>query len=156
MKEPIAREVEGIDLNLHLLTGMDEPDVAVGDHGLDLKRSLGRNHYRERLSGSYHASNRMNGELLHDAIDGCGQALELGPLFRIDSAPILRDGFFVCLFQQRDGGVDLAKLALLDDDVLLKTDQILQFSQIDAFDANPLSRRPLWMSTRSRSTGMVA
>ena len=44
MQQPIAREVERIDLDLRLLSGVDEADVAVGEHGLDLELTLARDH----------------------------------------------------------------------------------------------------------------
>jgi hypothetical protein len=37
MKEPVAREFECVDLDFRVLTGMNEPDIAIGHPGLDLK-----------------------------------------------------------------------------------------------------------------------
>jgi hypothetical protein len=128
---------------------MDESDVAVGEHGLDLEMALARNHHGERLSRRNHASHRMNGELLHDAIDRRGQMLEFrAPLcldhvlrsarslllgFRecvIGRAPILRGGLFPRLLQQSDGRIGFAQPALLQDEILLKADEILKLGEI--------------------------
>src|SRR6266702_3930506 len=76
MEEPVAREVERIDLDLRLLSGMDEADVAVGEHGLDLELTLAWNHNNQRLRRRHHASHRVNGELLHDAVDRRSELLE--------------------------------------------------------------------------------
>src|SRR6267142_5610759 len=84
MKEPVACEVECVDLDLRLLCRMDESDVAVGEHGLDLEQALARNYHGERLSRRHHASHCMNGELLHDAVDRRGQMLKFRALVCLD------------------------------------------------------------------------
>jgi hypothetical protein len=37
MKQSVAAEVEGVDLDLSVLAGANEPDVAVQHHGLNLE-----------------------------------------------------------------------------------------------------------------------
>src|SRR5205085_9607744 len=69
MKETVAREVEGIDLDLRLLSRMNEPDVAVGEHGLDLELTLARNLDCERLRRRYHAAYGVNIAVLHVSVD---------------------------------------------------------------------------------------
>ena len=80
----------------------------------------------------------MNGELLHDAIDGRGQTLEFRAPFCLDHllrsarsfllgfrecvighAPILRGGPLLRLLQQRCGCIGFAQPALLQEEVLL-------------------------------------
>src|ERR1700736_3579260 len=84
MQEPVLREIEGVDLDLSLLPRMDESDVAVRKHRLDLKATLARHHHGKGLRGRYHASHRMNRKLLHDAIDWCRQHLEPRSPLRLD------------------------------------------------------------------------
>ena len=48
-QQAIAREIERVDLDRHLLPDLDETDVAVRDHRLNLKVGLGRYDGRERL-----------------------------------------------------------------------------------------------------------
>jgi hypothetical protein len=69
-----ACEIEGVDLDFHLLTGMDGSNIAVGYRGLDFELGLTRYHHRECLGRRHPASDRMDGELLNDAVDRCGQA----------------------------------------------------------------------------------
>ena len=41
VNEPVAGEVERVDLDLGVLPFMDEADIAVGDHRLDFKMAVG-------------------------------------------------------------------------------------------------------------------
>ena len=43
VQQPVAREVERIDLDRRVLPDFDEADVAVRDHRLDLEPALSRN-----------------------------------------------------------------------------------------------------------------
>src|SRR6266568_930685 len=150
MEEPVAREVERIDLDLRLLPRMDEPDVAVGEHGLDLELTLAWNHDGEHLRRRYYASHRVNRELLHDAVDRRSQMLKFRAPLRLDyflrsarrlllsfrkcvigGTPILRGGPFFRFLQQGNGRVGFAQPALLQDEILLKADQLLIFGEIE-------------------------
>jgi hypothetical protein len=48
-QQAIAREIERVDPDRHVLPDLDETDVAVRDHRLNLKVGLGRYHGHERL-----------------------------------------------------------------------------------------------------------
>ena len=74
MQQPVAGEVEGVDLDLGLLPGLDEADVAVRHHGLDLEAAVGGHHHQQRLRRRHHAADRVHGELLHHAVDRRGEA----------------------------------------------------------------------------------
>jgi len=93
----VAGEIEGVDLDFHLLAGMDESNIAVGYHGLDFELGLTRYHHRECLGRRHHASDRMDGELLNDAVDRCGHGLKLGSLLGLDLVLFEARGFLLCL-----------------------------------------------------------
>ena len=89
LQQAVAGEVEGIDLDLGLLPGVDEADVAVRHHGLDLELAVGRHHDQQRLRRRHDAADGVHGELLHDAVDRGGQLLQLGALLGLDQ--VLRE-----------------------------------------------------------------
>ena len=84
VQQPIAGEVEGIDLDLRFLPGMDKADVAVRDHRLDLEMAVRRHDDEQRLRRRHHAADGVDGELLHGAVDRRGQHLQPGLLLRLD------------------------------------------------------------------------
>src|SRR5262249_38047847 len=49
VKQAVAAEVEGVDLDLSVLAGVNEPDVAVQHHGLNLKVAVRRHDYEQSL-----------------------------------------------------------------------------------------------------------
>src|SRR5262249_8339891 len=97
VQQPIAREVEGIDLDLRWLALMDEADVAVVDHCLDFQVALLRNQDQQGLRRGDAAADGVNSQLLDDAVDRCGHYLKPHLLFRLDQglsqAPSLALGF---------------------------------------------------------------
>ena len=76
---------------------MDESNIAVGHYRLDFERGLTWNHHRECLNRRHYASDRVNDELLNDAIDRCGQALKLGSPLGLDPVLFKACGFLLCL-----------------------------------------------------------
>ena len=74
VEQAVSGEIEGIDLDLGLLAGVDEADVAVRHHRLDLELAVERHHHEQRLRRRHDAAHRMHRELLHDAVDRRGQA----------------------------------------------------------------------------------
>jgi hypothetical protein len=63
--EPVAGETEGVDLNFGGLAGMEEADIAVRHHGLDLKVAVERYDRHQLPRRRHHAADRVNRELLH-------------------------------------------------------------------------------------------
>jgi hypothetical protein len=70
MENPIAREVEGMDLDLGVLSGVNETDFVVRQRGFDLEVAMLWDHRGEHLGWRDDASHRMHGKLLDDAVDG--------------------------------------------------------------------------------------
>ena len=60
-----------------LLAGLDEADVAVGDHGLDLELAVGRHDHHQLLRRRHHAADGVDGKLLHHAVDRRGELCSL-------------------------------------------------------------------------------
>ena len=84
-KQAVTREIERIDFDARILSRMDETDVAVGQHGLDLDGGVIRHNNGERLGRRHHAADRMNRQLLHHAIDRRRQPLQLRAPLRPDN-----------------------------------------------------------------------
>ena len=84
MEQPVAGEIESVDLDLGGLSNVNEADVAVRDHRLDLKMTVVGTRAREPLGGGYDPAHSMDGELLNDAIDGRRQELQPCPLLGLD------------------------------------------------------------------------
>lgn len=63
---------------------MDEADIIVWHHGLDLEIIIGRYHNEERLPGRDHATDRVDRKLLDGSVNGGGQHLQFGPLLGLD------------------------------------------------------------------------
>ena len=80
MEQPVFGEVEGVDLDFGRLAGMDEPDILIRHFRFDLEVAVARHHFEQRLRGRHDAADRMHRELLHGAVDGRGQTLQLGAL----------------------------------------------------------------------------
>ena len=87
MQKAVAGEIEGVDLDLGFLSGVDKADVAVRDHGLDFQSAVARHDDQQRLGGRDDAAYRMDRKLLHHAVHGSGQQLKLGLLLRLDRDP---------------------------------------------------------------------
>ena len=64
--------------------GMDKADVAVRHHGLDFELAVARHDHQQRLRRRDDAADRVDRELLHDAVDRSGQQLKLGLLLGLD------------------------------------------------------------------------
>ena len=79
VNQPVAGEVEHIDLDLGFLADMNKTDVAVQYRSLDL-RWLSSVPCQQGLRGCDHAANRVYRKLLDGAGDRRGQNLKLGPL----------------------------------------------------------------------------
>jgi hypothetical protein len=56
-------------LILALLPGVDKANVTVRHHCLDFQPAVARHDYEQRLRRRDNATNRVNGELLHHAVD---------------------------------------------------------------------------------------
>ena len=84
VENAVPGEIEGVDLDLGVLAGTDEADVAVGHHRLDLELAVDRHQHEQRLRRRHDAADGVDGELLHDAVDRRGQQLQLGPLLGLD------------------------------------------------------------------------
>src|SRR5215467_14259795 len=84
MEKAIAGEIERIDLDLGVLPGDDESDIAVRYHCFNLKLAVTWDDDRERLRSRDHASDRMHCELLDGPSNWRGQNLQLGFLFGLD------------------------------------------------------------------------
>ena len=84
VQEAVAGEIEGVDLDLGFLPGVDKADVAVRHHGFDFQLAVVRYDHEQGLCRRDNAADGVDRELLHDAIDGRGQQLKLGPLLGLD------------------------------------------------------------------------
>ena len=77
-------EIEGVDLDLGILSGMDKTDVAVRHHGLDFQPAIARYDDEQGLRRGDDAADRMDRELLYHAVHGSGQQLKSGLLLGLD------------------------------------------------------------------------
>ena len=84
VQEPIAGEVEGVDLDLGFLSGLHKANIAVRHHGLDLQPAVAWYDDQQGLRGSDHAAHRMDRELLHHAVYRGGQLLKPCLLLGLD------------------------------------------------------------------------
>ena len=57
------------------LPDLNKTDVAVRNHRFALEVTANRDKHKQRFGGCDDTANRMHCELLHDAIDRCGQQL---------------------------------------------------------------------------------
>ena len=99
MEEPIAREVEGVDLDLDLLARMNEADVSVRNHRLDLKMAVGWRDDEQRLRRRHNAADRMHRKLLDHAVDRRWSGAAVGPLLRLDQILAQPSGLSLSLNQ---------------------------------------------------------
>src|SRR6516162_2405606 len=51
VKQAVAAEVEGVDLDLCVLAGVNEPDIAVQHHGLNLEAAVLRHDHEKACAG---------------------------------------------------------------------------------------------------------
>ena len=84
MQEAVAGKAESVDLDLGFLALMHKADIAVWHHGLDFEMAVLWNHHEQRLRRGHYAADRMDGELLHDAINWRGERLSFSALFGLD------------------------------------------------------------------------
>src|SRR5215469_16774400 len=84
MQQAVASEIEGIDLDLGSLSGVDEADIAVRHRGFNLEPAVARHDYQEGLCRRHHAANRVHRELLHHAVYRSRQQLQPGLLLGLD------------------------------------------------------------------------
>src|SRR5450759_1107157 len=111
-----------------------------------------RNDREQRLRRGYHAPDRVHGELLHHAIDRCRERLELGSSLGLDHVLSKTGGLLLCLGQLLKSGAAILRsglsagldeggnrsfgfvyVALLDHELLLKTDEVLVVGEILEF-----------------------
>ncbi len=45
MKYAIPREVESVDLDLHILANVNKADISIRDHGFDFEHRVGGHHH---------------------------------------------------------------------------------------------------------------
>ena len=84
MQEAVAGEIEGVDLDLGFMAGLDKADVAVRHHGFDFQPAVARYDHQQGLRRRDDAADGVDRELLHHAVDGSGQELKLGLLLGLD------------------------------------------------------------------------
>ena len=89
VQEAVACEIESVDFDFGLLPGVDKANVTVRHHCLDFQPAVARHDHEQRLRRRDNAANRVNGELLHHAVDRRGEQLKPGLLFSLDQ--ILRE-----------------------------------------------------------------
>src|SRR5450759_2638960 len=111
-----------------------------------------RNDREQRLRWGHYAPDRVHGELLHHAIDRCRERLELGSSLGLDhvlskagglllglgqllrsGAAVLRGGLSAGLDEGGNRGFGFVYVALLDHELLLKTDEVLELGEILEF-----------------------
>jgi hypothetical protein len=98
VQQPVAREREGIDLDLGLLALGDKADVAVGNHRFDLELTILRHGHGERLHRRHHAADGVHRDPLHDA-DRRRELLKIAALFRLDDVLLEAGDFLLGLGQ---------------------------------------------------------
>lgn len=86
-RAPIAGVVEGMDLDLGVLFGVNEAGVVVRQRGFDLEMAILRDHDCEHLGRRDDAAYRMHGKLLDAAVDGDDEILELRSPVGFDLIP---------------------------------------------------------------------
>src|SRR5262249_51445728 len=84
VQEAVAGEIESVDLDLGVLSGLDKADVAVGHHGLDFEPAVAGHDHQQRLRRGDHAADGVDRELLHHALHGSGELLKPGLLLGLD------------------------------------------------------------------------
>ena len=139
------------------LSGLDEADVAVRDHRLDLQPAVARHHDQQGLRRRDHAADRVDRELLHHAVDRRRQALQPGLLLGLDQflgeparlllglgefvgqrVPVFGRGLVARLADRRHRRLGFLQMALLDGELLLLLDQQLQRLEIGELRAQVL------------------
>ena len=77
MQQAIAGEVEGVDLDLCSLSGVDETDVAVRHHGFDFEMAVVRDNGEQSLCRRYDPAHGVDGKLLDDTSTGAVNSCNL-------------------------------------------------------------------------------
>ena len=77
MKEPIARKVEGVDLDLGVLARHERSRCRGWKPSPRSRDGCQRHDREQRLRRRHDAADGVHGELLHDAVDRRGQLLKL-------------------------------------------------------------------------------
>ena len=84
VQEAVTGEIEGVDLDLGFMAGLDKADVAVRHHGFDFQPAVARYDHQQGLRRRDNAADRVDRELLHHAVNGSGQQLKPGLLLGFD------------------------------------------------------------------------
>ena len=160
LQQAVAREVEGIDLDRGLLPRLDEADVAVGDHRLDLELAVGGTITISACAGvttpptvctASCCTTPSTGAVSFCRLVRCSALITswarpaafCSALARSSSRPCgdtRRRSCCARLLQGRDGRIAFAQPALLDQELLLLADQVLQLLEIDQLGAELLAR----------------
>ncbi len=82
--QAVAGEVEGLDLDLHQLAGVDEAHVAVGQLGLDGQVAAVGDDDHQMLGGGDHPAQGVDGQLVHHPVDGRAQQSAAGLVLGLD------------------------------------------------------------------------
>ena len=157
VQEAVAGEIEGVDLDLGFLPGVDKADVAVRHHGLDFQPAVARHDHQQGLRRRDNAADRVDRELLHHAVDGSGQQLKPGLLLGLDQVlgepvrlllglgefvgervPIFGHRLAARLANRGHGRLRFVQMALLNAEFLLLLDQQLEDLEIGELRAQLL------------------
>jgi len=83
-KQAVAAEVEGVDFDLSVLAGANEPDIAVQHHRLNLKVAVRRHDHEQGLCWGDNAADGVDRQLLNGASNRGDELLQLCPVLRLD------------------------------------------------------------------------
>jgi hypothetical protein len=112
MDEAVAREAEGIDFDLGILSGMHEADILIRYHCLYLKMAVGRDNRHEQLRRRYDAAFRMHRQLLHGAVHRSVQGLQAVFLGGLEELFVKAGGFLLRFSKVLEGRVPVFILGL--------------------------------------------
>src|SRR5262249_56451251 len=149
VQQAVSGKSKRLDLYLGLLAGMHEADVAIRHHRLDLQMAVERHDDKQRLCRRHDAPHRVDCKLLHDAVFGSRERLQLGSLLGfdqvldeaarfllglyqlvVDGTAELGDGLRARFDDRRHGRFRLMEATLLYLEVLLLIDELLKRFEI--------------------------
>ena len=84
MQQPVTGEIESVDLDRDALSRDDKADITVQHIRRDFQIGVERHDDGEHLGRRNDASYRVDGQLLHDAVDRRGKNLLPGLLLPLD------------------------------------------------------------------------